>query len=36
VQLTISDVCKRFGAVEALRGASFEAEPAREDNSSGI
>jgi multiple sugar transport system ATP-binding protein len=27
MQLTISDVCKRFDAVEALRGASFEAEP---------
>ncbi len=27
MQLTISDVCKRFGGVEALRGASFEAEP---------
>jgi multiple sugar transport system ATP-binding protein len=27
VQLTISDVFKRFGAVDALRGASFEAEP---------
>ena len=27
MQLTISEVCKRFGAVEALRGTSFEAEP---------
>ncbi len=27
MQLTISDVCKRFGSVEALRGASFVAEP---------
>jgi multiple sugar transport system ATP-binding protein len=27
MQLTISDVFKRFGAVEALRGTSFEAEP---------
>lgn len=27
MQLTISDVYKRFGAVEALRGVSFEAEP---------
>ena len=27
MQLTISEVYKRFGAVEALRGTSFEAEP---------
>jgi len=27
MQLTISDVCKRFGSVEALRGADFAAEP---------
>ena len=27
MQLTISDVCKRFGSVEALRGADFVAEP---------
>ena len=27
MQLTISDVRKRFGSVEALRGASFVAEP---------
>ena len=27
MQLTISDIVKRFGAVEALRGASFHAEP---------
>ena len=27
MQLTISEVFKRFGAVAALRGASFEAEP---------
>ena len=27
MQLTISDVFKRFGAVEALRGTSFEAKP---------
>ena len=27
MQLTIGDVCKRFGSVEALRGASFIAEP---------
>ena len=27
MQLTISDIAKRFGAVEALRGASFQAEP---------
>lgn len=27
MQLTISDVCKRFGSIEALRGASFAAEP---------
>jgi ABC-type sugar transport system ATPase subunit len=27
MQLTISDIAKRFGSVEALRGASFQAEP---------
>ncbi len=27
MQLTVSDIVKRFGAVEALRGASFHAEP---------
>ena len=27
MQLTINDVCKRFGSVEALRGATFAAEP---------
>lgn len=27
MQLTISDIGKRFGSVEALRGASFQAEP---------
>ena len=27
MQLTISDVFKQFGSVEALRGASFDAEP---------
>jgi multiple sugar transport system ATP-binding protein len=27
MQLTISDIAKRFGVVEALRGASFQAEP---------
>ena len=27
MQLTISDVFKRFGSVEALRGTSFDAEP---------
>ena len=27
MQLTVSDIVKRFGSVEALRGASFHAEP---------
>src|SRR5580692_6758590 len=27
MQLTISEIVKRFGSVEALRGASFQAEP---------
>jgi multiple sugar transport system ATP-binding protein len=27
MQLTISDIAKRFGSVEALRGVSFQAEP---------
>ena len=27
MQLTINEVCKRFGSVEALRGATFAAEP---------
>jgi sulfate/thiosulfate transport system ATP-binding protein len=27
MQLTISDVFKRFGSVEALRGVNFDAEP---------
>ena len=27
MQLTVSDIARRFGSVEALRGASFQAEP---------